>query len=80
MPLEDLNLELSVFLGVCNALKLNGVSTDAIRLRLFPFSLRDNVRAWLHSLPYGCITTWDALTIAFLAQFFPLSKIASLRK
>jgi len=52
-------------------LKLNGVSTDASRLRLFPFSLRDKVRAWLHFLPLGCITTWDELTRAFLAKFFP---------
>jgi len=27
----------------------------------------------------GCITTWDELTRAFLAKFFPLSKTASLR-
>jgi len=43
-------------------LKLNGVSTDAIWLRLFPFSLKDKARAQLHSLPSGCITTWDKLT------------------
>ena len=35
-PLEDLNLHLLIFLEVCDTLKLNGVSTDAIRLRLFP--------------------------------------------
>jgi len=78
-PLEDPNLHLSVFLEVCDMLKLNGVSTDAIRLRLFPFLLRDKARAWLHSLPSGCITTWDELARAFLAKFFPLIKTASLR-
>jgi len=46
-PLEDPNLHLSVCLEVCNTLKLNGVSSDVIRLRLFPFSLRDKARAWL---------------------------------
>ena len=44
-PLEDPNLHLSVFLEVCETLKLNGLSIDAIRLRLFPFSLRDKARA-----------------------------------
>ena len=78
-PLEDLNLYLLVFLEGCNTLKLNGVSTDTIRLGLFPFSLRDKARAWLHSLPSGCITTWDELTRVFLAKFFPLCKTASLR-
>jgi len=47
--LEDSNLHPSVFLEVCDMLKLNGVSSDAIRLRLFPFSLRDKARAWLHN-------------------------------
>jgi len=78
-PLEDPNLHFSVFLEVCDTLKLNGVSTDAIRLHLFPFSLRDKVTVWLHCLPSGCITTWDELTKAFLVKFFPLSKIVSLR-
>jgi len=37
------------------------------------------VRAWLHLLPPGCITTWDKLIKVFLAKFFPSSKRASLR-
>ena len=56
-PMEDPNLHLSVFLEVCDTLKINGASIDAIRLRLFPFSLRDKARAWLHSLPPTSIST-----------------------
>ena len=44
-PMEDPNLHLSIFLEVCDTLKVNGVSSDAICLRLFPFSLRDKARA-----------------------------------
>jgi len=68
-----------VFLEVCDTLKINGASTDVIRLCLFSFSLRDKARAWLHSLPPRLITTWDELTKAFLAKFFPPSKTGSLR-
>jgi len=75
MPLEGPNLTHAA----CDILKLNGVSPNAIHLRLFPFSLRDKARAWLHSLPSRWITTWDELTRAFLAKFFPMSKTASLR-
>ena len=67
------------FLKVRDTLKLNGVSIDAILLRLFPFSLRDKGRAWLHLLYLGCITTWDELTKVFLAKFFPPSRMVSLR-
>jgi len=72
-------LHLSVFLEVCNSLKINEASTDIIRLCPFLFSLEDKVRAWLHSLPLGSITTWDKLTKAFLAKFFPCRKMESLR-
>jgi len=79
LPLEDPNLHLSIFLEVSDMLKLNRVSSDAIRLCLFTFSLRDKAMTWLHSLSSGCITTWDELTRIFLAKFFPPSKTVSLR-
>lgn len=47
-PTEDSNLHLEVLLEFYETLKVNVASTDAIRLCLFPFSLRDKVRAWLH--------------------------------
>ncbi|KAM0933256.1 putative retrotransposon gag domain-containing protein [Dioscorea sansibarensis] len=78
-PTEDPNLHLSVFLEYCDTLKLNRVSPDGIRLRLFPFFLKDKARAWLHSLPMGSITTWDQLSQAFLVRYFPPSKTAKLR-
>ncbi|XP_020270991.1 uncharacterized protein LOC109846180 [Asparagus officinalis] len=46
---------------------------------IFPFSLRDKARAWLHSLPAGSITTWDQLSRAFLAKYFPPSKTSQMR-
>jgi len=55
-PLEDPNLHFSVFLEVCDMLKLNAVSNDVICLHLFPSSLRDTAWVWLHSLLSGCIT------------------------
>jgi len=78
-PMEDPNLHLSIFLEVCDTSKLNGVFINAIRLRLFPYSLKDKARAWLHSLPPDSIHTWDKLIRTFLAKFFPPSRTASLR-
>ncbi|KAJ1696043.1 hypothetical protein LUZ63_012741 [Rhynchospora breviuscula] len=69
LPQEDPNLHLSIFLERSNTFKPNGVQNDAIRLRLFPFSLRDKARAWLHSLPDGSIKTWDQLD--FRKRFSP---------
>ena len=78
-PTDDPNLHLSVFLQYADTVKANGVSTEAIRLRLFPFSLRDRARAWLQSLPSNSITTWDELKKVFLTRYFPPSKTAMLR-
>ncbi|XP_061360066.1 uncharacterized protein LOC133304108 [Gastrolobium bilobum] len=44
------------FLLYCDTLKVNGVPRDAILLRLFPCSLKDEARDWLQSQPEGSIT------------------------
>ena len=49
------------FLDICDMLRVNGVPDDAIRLRLFPFSLKDRAREWLNSLPTGSISDWATL-------------------
>ncbi|KAL5548049.1 hypothetical protein UlMin_003280 [Ulmus minor] len=53
MSKDDPNAHIAYFLEVCDLYKINGVSDDAIRLRVFPFSLRDRAREWLNSVPSG---------------------------
>ena len=60
-------------------MKYNGVSDDAIRLRLFPFSLKEKAKHWLISEPPNSITSWDDLLNKFLARFFPPAKATKLR-
>jgi len=72
-------MHLRNFLAKCDAVKLNGVSTDVIRLRLFPFSLRDRARDWLQNKELNTFATWDALSKSFLSKYFSPGKIAKLR-
>ena len=46
-PMENPHIHLCNFLAKCDTIKFNGVSADAIRLRLFPFSLTDRASDWL---------------------------------
>ena len=60
-PQEYPNTHIFNFLEVCDTIKYNGVSEDAIRLRLFPFSLKDKAKHWLKYEPLDLMTTWTEL-------------------
>jgi len=63
-PTEDPNVHISTILRLSGTLKAN---QEVVRLHLFPFSLRDKVSAWFHSLEVGSIISWDQMRRAFLA-------------
>lgn len=58
-PMDNPYLQLEVFLEYFEMIKSDGVSVDVIRLRSFPFSIRDKARVWLHSRPLDGIIKWD---------------------
>ncbi|XP_070002850.1 uncharacterized protein [Nicotiana sylvestris] len=67
------------FVDSCWGSKQTNVSEDALRLRLFPFSLRGKALDWLERLPNHSITTWDELADKFIAKFFSPSHMVALR-
>jgi len=62
-----------------NLTKINGVSEDGFKLRLFPFSLGDKTHIWEKNLPHDSITTWDDCKKAFLTKFFSNAITARLK-
>lgn len=59
---------ISRFLDMCTIFEYLGVFSDATRLRLFPYTLRDSWREWLDTFPSHSITTWDSLKLKILEQ------------
>ncbi|XP_010445411.1 PREDICTED: uncharacterized protein LOC104728072 [Camelina sativa] len=75
--MEDPLNHLDEFDRLCGLTKINGVSEDSFKLRLFPFSLGDKAHLWEKTLPTGAITTWDRCKKVFLAKFFSNARTAS---
>ena len=77
-PTEDPHSHLRNFERICSTINMNGVEDDSIRLRLFPFSLRDRAATWEENLPKEQVKTWGALVEAFLHKFFSPGRTAQL--
>ena len=69
LPSENLNAHLTSFIEVCDTVKYNGVTEEALRLRLFPLSLSNQAKHWLTSQPIDSITSWNGLVQKFLTKF-----------
>ncbi|KAK4713427.1 hypothetical protein R3W88_019334 [Solanum pinnatisectum] len=76
---EDPHEHLQNFIDVCGPFSLKNNSQESVRLRLFPFSLMGEVCKWLAELPRNLITSWEELVTAFNVQFFPPSKMMTIR-
>ncbi|XP_048623561.1 uncharacterized protein LOC125592442 [Brassica napus] len=79
LAVEDPFDHLYKFDKYCGLSKTNGVSEDAFKLKLFPFSLGDKAHQWEKALPSDSITTWNECKRAFLEKFFSTSRTAKIR-
>nr|GEX16771.1 hypothetical protein [Tanacetum cinerariifolium] len=75
----DANKHLDKFLHVSQSIKVNGVTDDALRLYLFPYSLTHHATAWFDRLPRNSINTFEQISKMFLRKYFPPSTVTKLR-
>ncbi|WCJ18012.1 Transposon Tf2-6 polyprotein [Euphorbia peplus] len=77
---EDPNSHIQDFVTMCNTFRTNrNTSEEVVRLKLFPYSLRDKARNWYKNLPPNSIRTWDAMASTFLTKYFPPRQAIKLR-
>ncbi|KAL4310373.1 hypothetical protein GQ457_01G019750 [Hibiscus cannabinus] len=68
-PTENARQHLKSFLEICNSFKIHRVSNDILKLKLFPYSLRDKAKVLLNNLQPGPLQSWTQLCQSFLAKF-----------
>ena len=78
-PNEDVAFHLNTFVELCDMQKEKDVDNDIVKLKLFPFSLRDRAKIWFSSLPRNSIDSWNKCKDAFITKYFSPAKIISLR-
>nr|GEW95373.1 reverse transcriptase domain-containing protein [Tanacetum cinerariifolium] len=61
------------------SIKVNGVTDNALRQYLFPYSLTHHATAWFDCLPKNSINTIEKMSKMFLGKYFPPSMATKLR-
>ncbi|XP_061347094.1 uncharacterized protein LOC133292662 [Gastrolobium bilobum] len=79
MPSEDPLLHIKNFMEIAYSFKIQGVTSDALKMKLFPFSLTNKAKAWLNTLQPNSIRRWEDMAEKFLMKFFPHTKAILLR-
>jgi hypothetical protein len=80
LELENPYLHLREFEKVCNTYYNLNCSMNTIRLKLFPFSLKDKAKTWLQNLRSGFICAWDEMQQQFLKKFFSSHRTNSFKR
>ncbi|XP_024178407.1 uncharacterized protein LOC112184382 [Rosa chinensis] len=79
MPSNNPYDHIAEFEEVCTTVQLHGLNPDGLKLRLFPFTLKDYARKWLSKLPPRSIHTWVEMQETFLGKYFPPSRTSNVR-
>ncbi|WKA01462.1 hypothetical protein VitviT2T_019743 [Vitis vinifera] len=80
MESENPYAHIKEFEEVCSTFREGGASIDLMRLKLFPFTLKDKAKIWLNSLRPRSIRTWIDLQAKFLKKFFPTHRTNDLKR
>ncbi|RVW86622.1 hypothetical protein CK203_045659 [Vitis vinifera] len=71
MESENPYAHIKEFEDVCNTFQEGGTTIELMRLKLFPFTLKDKAKIWLNSLRPRSIRTWTELQADFFEEVFP---------
>ena len=76
---EDPYAHILTFLNICVTFKINGVTDDVIRLKLFLFSVRDKAQLWLASCQMNQ-SQYGPIEARISTQIFPTTQDGQVSK
>nr|GLL27278.1 uncharacterized protein LOC109169442 [Ipomoea trifida] len=77
---EDALTFIRDFYGIVQHFPLNDLTEDALRMRCFPYTLKDAAKIWFMSLTPGSLRTWPEVYNKFIGKFYSHAKTAELRR
>ena len=80
MENENPYTHLRDFEEVCTTFKEGMMDMDLLKLKAFPFTLKDKAKIWLNSLRPRTIRNWAELQAEFLKKFFSAHKTNNLKR
>jgi len=79
LDIENPYLHLREFEEICNTYNDLNCSMNTIRLKIFPFSLKDKAKTWLQNLRSGSIRAWNEMQ-QLLKKLFPSYRTNSFKR
>nr|GLL19885.1 uncharacterized protein LOC109169442 [Ipomoea trifida] len=67
---EDALTFIRDFYGIVQHFPLNDLTEDALRMRCFPYTLKDAAKIWFMSLTPGSLRTWPEVYNKFIGEPF----------
>ena len=77
---ENSHQHVREFEDICGTMRITHMIEDALKLKVFLFSLKEKAKAWLYALQAKSITTWTKLVEIFYKKFYSKKKTASIRQ
>ncbi|CAH9088741.1 unnamed protein product [Cuscuta epithymum] len=77
---EDALIFIRDFYGIIQNFPLQGVTEDELRMRCFPYTLKDAAKTWFMSLTPGSLRTWNDVYNKFIGKYYSQSKTSELRR
>ena len=79
LPLEDPLTFLRESYTIIQTFPIHGLVEDELRMRCFPYILKDKAKIWLINILEGSLGTWEEVYEKFMMKFYSSQKTVELR-